>query len=130
MSAVSQSPYLAWASFAFGTVCTGFGIYAILRPAHALGLFALKPPKNPADQRVVDSLMVVYGVRDIFMGVAMWAATLNGHTTTVGWLLLATAGVAAADGFVCKSHGKGEWGHWSFIPVGVTTGAMLLGVLD
>ncbi|KAJ7095228.1 hypothetical protein B0H15DRAFT_828583 [Mycena belliarum] len=113
MSPLSQSPYLVWASFAFGTI-----------------FFEFAPPKNPDDRRMVDSLMVVYGVRDIFMGAAIWAGALNGHMSTVGWTLLAAGAVATADGAVCKSHGKGEWGHWSYAPMVVATGAMLLGVAD
>lgn len=50
-----------------GIVPIGFGVNAILRPAHALTFFEFEPPLAPQDRSLVDSLMVVYGVRDIFM---------------------------------------------------------------
>lgn len=130
MSPLSRSPLLQWAAYAFGAIITAFGVNAILRPAHALTFFELAPPKAPADRRVVDSLMAVYGVRDVFIGAAVFASGLNGHTSTLGWLLVALGAVAFADGLVCRAHGKGEWNHWGYAPMVTATGALLLGVLD
>ncbi|EJT68866.1 hypothetical protein GGTG_13575 [Gaeumannomyces tritici R3-111a-1] len=110
MSPLSQSPLLQWAAYAFGGIVTGFGVNAMVRPAHALTFFGFAPPKAPSDRRVVDGLVAVYGARDVFMGAAVFAAGLNGHASTLGWLLLAIGAVAAVDGLVCRAHGTGSNG--------------------
>ncbi len=65
------------------------------------------------------------------MGVAVLAAAYLGDRRTLGWMLIAGAGVAFADGAVCKAQvGKGEWNHWGYAPVVAVVGSVLLGVLD
>ncbi|KAI6351439.1 hypothetical protein MCOR25_009929 [Pyricularia grisea] len=73
---------------------------------------------------MVYRMMVIYGVRNLFMGSAIFSASLNGHTSTLGWLLASVGAVTFTDGFVC---GKGEWNHWGFVPIATGTGALLLG---
>lgn len=79
---------------------------------------------------MVDSLMTIYGARDIFMGLAIYAASFFGERKTLGLILLSGSAVAFVDGAVCYSHGKGEWGHWSYAPLVTVLGSLLLGVLD
>lgn len=130
--AISQSPSLQLAAHVFATIFTAFGINAILRPSHALTFFEFTPPTPPAGDaaKLVDSLMAVYGARDIFMGLAIYSAALLGTKKSLGWTLIAASGVAMADGLVCYSHGKGEWNHWGYAPVITAVGAMLLGLFD
>ena len=71
-SSVSQSPSLRVAASVFATIFIGFGINAILRPQQALEFFEFETPASTSDKKVVDGLMIVYGVRDIFMGLAMY----------------------------------------------------------
>ena len=112
----------------FATIFIGFGINAIIRPRHALEFFDFQAPTSPLDQNVVDGLMVVYGVRDIFMGLAIYAASFCGNRKALGWILLASCGVAIVDGAVCKIYaGKGEWGHWSYAPA---IAVIATGILD
>ena len=92
--APSQSSALQLAAHAFATIFVGFGVNAILRPSHALTFFEFAPPASPADARMVDSLMAVYGARDIFMGLAIYAAALFGTKKSLGWTLIASSGVA------------------------------------
>ncbi|KAK4679812.1 hypothetical protein QC764_207380 [Podospora pseudoanserina] len=128
--APSQLSALQYAAHAFATIFTGFGINAILRPQHALTFFEFAPPASAADAKMVDSLMAVYGARDIFMGVAIYAAALFGTKKSLGWTLVAASGVAVVDGIVCWSHGQGEWNHWGYAPMITAVGAVLLGILD
>ncbi len=128
--ALSESTPLQLAAHGFATIFTGFGINAILRPAHALTFFEFAPPLSPTDARMVESLMAVYGARDIFMGLAIYSAALFGTKKSLGWTLIAAAGVAFADGLICLSHGQGQWNHWGYAPMVTAVGALLLGVLD
>jgi hypothetical protein len=128
--APSQSSALQLAAHAFATIFTGFGINAILRPTHALTFFEFAPPASAADKAMVESLMAVYGARDIFMGAAIYAAALFGTTKSLGWTLIAASGVAVADGLLCYAHGQGQWNHWGYAPMITAVGVLLLGVFD
>jgi len=61
--------------------------------------------------------MVVYGVRDIFWGLAIYIAAHFGDRKALGWTLVAGSAVAFADGAVCWANGKGEWNHWGYAPL-------------
>lgn len=124
--ASSRTTALKVAAYAFATIFTGFGINAILRPANALTFFEFAPPAGAAESQMVDSLMVVYGARDIFMGVAIYAAALAGTRTSLAWTLLAASGVAMVDGAACFAHGQGHWNHWGYAPMITAVGALLL----
>ncbi|EAW15039.1 DUF4267 domain-containing protein [Aspergillus clavatus NRRL 1] len=124
---MSQSSSLQLVSSLFGTIFIGFGVNAIFRPTHALTFFELTPPTTASDRRIVDSLMAIYGVRDIFMGLAIYAAAFFGTRKSLGWILIAASAVAFADGAVCWSLGAGEWNHWGYAPAITIVGALLLG---
>ncbi|KAJ5350049.1 hypothetical protein N7541_007776 [Penicillium brevicompactum] len=121
----SRSLGLRLAASAIASACIGVGINAILRPDHALTFFEFQPT-SAIDKPIVDSLVTIFGIRDIFMGVAILAASYFGTHSTLGWILIATGGVAFADGLVCWSHGGGEWNHWGFAPVVAVIGGLLL----
>ena len=111
---------------AFGTIGLAFGVNAILNPASALSFFELPMPEGDAERNLVEALMVVYGVRDIFMAVAIYAAAYFGSRRALGWITMSVGAVAFADGVVCKVYaGTGEWGHWGYAPVLTLMGAIL-----
>lgn len=112
---------------AFGTIFIGFGINAILRPANALTFFELARPASAADAAAVDALLAVYGVRDIFMGLAIYVASWFGSSRALGWIVVAAAGVAFGDGVVCWRMGAGEWNHWGYAPMVLGVGGLILG---
>lgn len=127
----SQSSYLRIAANIFATIFVGFGINGMFRPRSALEVFEFEAPASPADQKLVDNLMVIYGARDIFMGLAIYSASFFGNRKTLGCILVAASGVAFVDGAVSRDQiGKGEWNHWGYAPVVATVGCMLLGALD
>ncbi|KAJ9633422.1 uncharacterized protein PV06_06782 [Exophiala oligosperma] len=129
--ALSTHFALPYISYAFGTIFLGFGINAIVRPAHGLTFFEMSPPKDPASAKVVNALMVVYGVRDIFMGLAIYAATYYGAREVLGCILISVFLVAAVDGWVCLHFvGHGQNNHWSYAPMLAAVGAVLLGFAD
>lgn len=124
---VSQLPALRLAAVAFATIFIGFGVNAIVRPDHALTFFEFEPPADPSDHGMVNSLMAVYGVRDIFMGVVIYIATFSGTSKALGLTLITASAVAFADGAVCWMHGQGQWAHWGYAPIILTVGGLLLG---
>ncbi|KAJ5716343.1 integral membrane protein [Penicillium malachiteum] len=126
----AQSPrgcFLSLAATLFATIFIAFGINACIRPTHALSFFSLEPPAGAADQKLVDSLMAVYGVRDIFMGLVIYIATVMGTPRSLGWTLILTSLVAFADGVVCWTHGHGHWDHWGYAPIILVIGVLALG---
>lgn len=156
---ISQFQSLRIAGTIFGTIFIAFGLNAIFNPLSALSFFEIHPPpssyysnsnsNSTVDQKtLIDSLMIIYGARDIFMGLAIYSAAYFGDNNeknshgkksekeekknkVLGWILIAGSGVAFFDGGVCKSIvGKGEWNHWGYAPVMAAVGLGLLGVFD
>jgi hypothetical protein len=131
MAGLSQSTYLPIIASIFGTIYLGFGINGIFRPRSAFEVFEFNLPASPADQSVIDSLMIIYGARDVFMGIAIYSANYFGSRKSLGCLLITGSAVAFVDGAVCRAQvGKGEWNHWGYAPAMTAVGAMLLGVFD
>lgn len=128
---ISQSTSVLIAASAFATIFVGFGINAILRPEHALTFFEFETLATTSNKTLIDGLMFIYGVRDIFMGLAIYAVAYFGDRRALGWILIAGSGVAYADGAICLAQvGNGQWNHWSYAPMLTTIGVVLLGVLD
>jgi hypothetical protein len=104
----------------------------MLRPSNGLSFFPFEPLSNAADQQLVDALVIIYGARDIFIGVAIYAASFFGSKKTMGVLLMALGATAFVDGEVVRRWGGegGEWNHWGYAPVVSVVGGLLMGVLD
>ncbi|KAL4917410.1 hypothetical protein BDW62DRAFT_184016 [Aspergillus aurantiobrunneus] len=127
---ISQHPGLRIGTQAFALMAFGFGVNAILRPEHALSFFEWEMPQSLPERQLVEGLLYVYGVRDIFWGLATYIASAYGSRQTAGLTLVAGSAVAFADGFICWTWGKGQWGHWSYAPMFTVVGAALLGLFD
>lgn len=115
-------------STVFATVFVGFGVNAILRPTNALEFFELTAPTEPAARDLVEALLAVYGVRDVFMGLAIYASAYFGSRKALGWIVISGSAVAFADGAVCRVYaGTGEWNHWGYAPALTVVGGLLAG---
>jgi len=80
---------------------------------------------------LVDSLMLIYGVRDIFMGLTLYAAAHFRTRQSLGSIVLAGAGIAFVDGLACWIYVKrDEWNHRGYTPMVAVVGFMLLGSFD
>ncbi|KEF59225.1 uncharacterized protein A1O9_04069 [Exophiala aquamarina CBS 119918] len=127
----SQSRYLNVIANIFGTIWIGFGVNAMLRPRAAFAIFEFDLPSSAADQKLVESLMIIYGARDLFMGLATYFTAWFGTRKACGWTLIAGAGVAGVDGLVSLQQiGGGQWNHWGYAPMIFVVGALLAGVWD
>ncbi|KAI9372248.1 hypothetical protein BJX61DRAFT_508039 [Aspergillus egyptiacus] len=127
---ISHHAGLRIAANASALMAIGFGLNALLRPANALTFFEWERPTTGPEQDLVDSLLYVYGVRDIFWGLAIYIASAYGTRQSLGLTMIAGSAVAFADGAICYTWGRGQWGHWSYAPVHTAIGAALLGVFD
>lgn len=111
----------------FGTIFIAFGINAMPRPESGLSFFEFDFPVSATDRNLVEALMVVYGVRDIFMGLAIYATAYLGNRRALGWIVIAGSAVAGVDGWVCKMYaGRGEWNHWGYAPMLMNIGGLLV----
>jgi hypothetical protein len=127
---ISHSPALTLLSTLFGTIFLGFGLNYAFRPRAAFAVFEFPYPTNPVDQKVIDSFCVLYGAKDLFMGVAIYSATFLGTRKSLGVILMAASACAAIDGAVVKAHvGYGEWNHWGYGSAIGVTGMLALGLL-
>lgn len=125
---ISQSPLLLLAGSAFGAIFVAFGLNAMIRPQHGLSFFPFTPPP-PAAQPLVDAITVVYGARDIFMGVAVWATAYWTQRKALGAILVACSAMAFVDGWVVMGlEGDGQWNHWGYAPMLTVVGSLLLGI--
>ncbi|PVH71800.1 hypothetical protein DL98DRAFT_503169, partial [Cadophora sp. DSE1049] len=132
---LSHSPSLLIAANIFATILLSFGLNAIFRPLSALSFFELYPStiSSTHETTLINALMVVYGIRDVFMGVAIYVAAYYakasvGGRKVLGTMLTAGSVVAFIDGAVCKwIVGEGEWGHWGYAPVMGIVGGVLMG---
>ncbi|KAF2161807.1 hypothetical protein M409DRAFT_37497 [Zasmidium cellare ATCC 36951] len=123
---ISQSPMPRFAACFFATLFVGFGVNAMVNPEAALSFFELKYPLLQDQKNIVDVLSMVYGVRDIFMGVAIFATAYFGTTPALGWILVAAGACAGVDGWACKTIvGQAEMNHWGYAPVVGVLGLVL-----
>ena len=138
---LSSLPYLELAASFYGTIFIGFGFLWFINPSKALSFFELPypqvSPKRPTEKsavdakKTIDAISIAYGIRNVFMGVAIYAAAIYGTRQALGWIVIAAGCVAGTDGFVCKFMvGKGEMNHWSYAPVLVILGSVMLGAFD
>lgn len=75
--------------------------------------------------------MLAYGARDVYMGLAVFAATYYNHVQALGWIMIAGSAVAFADGAICRNViGHGDGVHWISAPILTAFGVVCLGVLD
>jgi hypothetical protein len=129
--AISTSWPIHLLGLAFGLIFIGFGCYDIVNPEAGLSFFEFTPSLFPETAAETSSLLVIIGIRDIFMGVAILATLNAGQRNVAGWILITASAVAFTDGIVCFQHGKGaEWNHWGYAPLLTVTGALLLGWAD
>jgi hypothetical protein len=127
---LSQSTALLVAANVIGAIWVGFGVFDLLDPAQGLTFFEFPLPLLPNEAAQTKSLVNVIGVRDIFIGFAIFATAYLSNRTALGWILIGASLEAFADGVVCFQHGKGEWNHWGYAPMLTVVGALLLGVAD
>jgi hypothetical protein len=79
---------------------------------------------------MVSRLMIIYGVRAIFMGLAVYAASYFRARKVLGSMLILSGCIGLADGMVCKLVGKGQWDHSGLALLASLLGVIVLGAFD
>ncbi|CAD0096382.1 unnamed protein product [Aureobasidium mustum] len=129
----SRSPFALNAGAAAGVFQVTLGLIGVFRPQVMLqDIWGFKTSTKPGqDQLVIESLMQLYGMRNVALGLMILAVRTFADSRTLAWVLMSDMLVAIGDGFIQKkATGGGEWKHWSFVPVGVGMGMLLLGYFD
>lgn len=127
----SQTSAVWHVGAALSTLSIGFGINAVFRPRAGFEVFEFEYPKAAKEQKLVDGLMLIYGIRDVFMGVVLLAAYYYGAREVFGWSLIASSAVAFVDGVANQAVlGYGAGKHWGYAPVLTVVGSILLGAVD
>jgi hypothetical protein len=129
----STSPFALNLGAAAGVFQLTLGLTAVVQPRVMLQeVWGFKPASTPGqDQILVESLMQLYGVRNVALGLMILAVRALADSKTLGWVVMTDLLVALGDGFVQKKcTGGGQWKHWSFLPIGVSVVMLLLGYFD
>lgn len=113
---ISQHPVIAYLASIFGIIFVGFGFNYIFNPRQAfVSSFDFPYPAATQEQKILDSFCVLFGAKDLFVGVAIYAGAWLGTRKSLGVILLAASLCAAIDGYVVnKTVGHGEWNHWGY----------------
>ena len=124
---MAQSQLLPNIAGLAGLVPSFLGINAILRPSSGLRVLDFTAPKDPESQRLVDNLMLMYGARDLAVGLPVLLAWYFDRRAELGWLMFANAVIPCVDAWAAKrQNGRGEWVHLPFAVVGLGLGYALL----
>lgn len=127
----STSPIVWHTSALLSLLPLAFGINAMVRPRSGFEIFEFEYPKAVKDRKLIDGLMLIYGIRDVFWGMSQIAAWYYGAREVLGWLMVAGSVVAFVDGVANKAVlGYGQGKHWGYAPVLTILGAVLLGAVD
>jgi hypothetical protein len=125
---ISRHPALLWVASFFSTIFLGFGCAYMIWPREAFSTFGFPSPTTRTDLELMDAVMVLYGAKDLFVGVSTLAATWLGNRKTTGVLLVAGSLCAGVDGYVVNRFtGTGEWNHWGYGSVMGVVGLALMG---
>lgn len=128
---LSRSPILPYLSTLFSAIFLLFGLTYILRPRTGFSLFGFRAsPTSAAEWALMEHIMVLYGAKDVFIGVAIFASTWCGTRRCAGAVLVAAAVCAGVDGWVVgRESGTGEWNHWGYGGVMGGLGMVMAGVV-
>lgn len=88
------------------------GLNAILRPTSALSMLGfVAPPEQAQTQKLCRSLLQMYGVRQVAMGLTGLTLWSFAEHRLMGAILFANMPIAIVDGWVVRRQtGGGEWG--------------------
>lgn len=128
---LSRHPALRYAATFFSAICLGFGITYMLYPQTGYSLYGFSSaPSSASEWAIMERIMVLYGAKDVFIAVAIFASTWFGTRKSAGLILIAGGACAGVDGWVVKQEaGTNEWNHWGYGSVMVGLGAVMMGLV-
>jgi hypothetical protein len=127
---ISHSPILRYAATLLGAITFGFGVNYVSNPESAYDIFEFPRMSIQSDQDIMNAVMILYGAKDLFMGIAIWASVWLGTRKSAGLILMASSGAAGIDGYIVnKMTGGGEWNHWGYGSVMMVLGLVMTGIV-
>lgn len=128
---ISRHPSLRYISTVFSAIFLGFGLTYMLSPQTGYSLYGFtSTPSSPSEWALMERIMVLYGAKDLFMAVAIFASTWFGTRKSAGLILMAGAACAGVDGWVVKGQAiTGEWNHWGYGSMMGMVGGIMVGLL-
>jgi hypothetical protein len=128
---LSRLPLLRYIASFFSAIFLGFGITYMLYPQTGYSLYGFSSaPSTAVEWAMMERIMILYGAKDIFIAVAIFASTWVGTRRSAGMILIAGGACAGVDGWVVKQEaGTNEWNHWGYGGVMVGLGAVMMGLL-
>jgi hypothetical protein len=131
MPPLSHHPSLPYVSTLFSAIFLAFGLTYMRSPRTGYSLYGFtNTPTTPADWAVMERIMVLYGAKDVFMAVAIFASTWFGTRRSAGLVLVAAGACAGIDGYVVGREAEvGEWNHWGYGSAMVVLGGVMMGLL-
>ncbi|OSS48109.1 hypothetical protein B5807_06632 [Epicoccum nigrum] len=131
MPKLSTHPCLPYLSSLCSLIFLAFGATYILSPRTGYTLYGFSSgPATPSDWAIMERIMVLYGAKDVFVGVAIACTTWVGTRKSAGVVLVAAGLCAGVDGWVVQSEaGRGAWNHWGYGSLMGVLGCVVGGVL-
>lgn len=126
----ASSSFYPNTALVIGLFPTLVGAAIILHPPLFLSVFDFPPPSpsTPQADKLITSLSILFGVRDLVIGLSTLAVWKYGNRRSLGCVILAGVGIVLGDGLVNRWQvGHGEWKHWVFIPLSTVVGGKLIG---
>ena len=121
-------PYLEKGALVLSFFPTLVGLRILAEPQWALQVLGFPTPGSSEDRKLVYGLARLFGARDLAIGVTTTALWYYGHRKSLGAAILSGAILTVTDGIVSgQVIGRGEWFHWSFVPLNLGLGLGLLG---
>lgn len=121
-------PYFSHGALAISLLPGLIGVRIFLSPLEAMRTIEFPVPTDPANAKLVSSIMRIYAVRNMAVSFLLALLYRNGSPRVHGLGLCAGFVMALADGLVSRDlTGGGEQYHWPFLPIIGGTVAGLFG---
>jgi hypothetical protein len=131
MPPISHQPFLRYLSTFFSAMFLAIGLTYMVSPRAGYSLYGFtSSPTTPGDWKIMERIMVLYGAKDVFVSVAIFASTWFGTRRSAGLVLIAAGACAGADGYVVQREaGIGGWNHWGYGSTMAVLGGIMMGVV-
>jgi hypothetical protein len=131
MPPISHHPFLRYLSTLFSAMFLAIGLTYMVSPRTGYSLYGFtSSPTTPNDWAITERIMVLYGAKDVFVSVAIFASTWFGTRRSAGLVLIAAGACAGVDGYVVQREADiGRWNHWGYGSTMAVLGGIMMGVV-
>jgi hypothetical protein len=121
--------YLSYGVLGIGSIATGLGVLALLKPEFLLSnVFHFPVSSEPRVRKFTRTLVRIMGIRQLAVGYICLLLWSQHNTKLTGYALFGGLGIVIFDGFASRAQiGGGEWNHWIMVPLFAGVSGGLLG---